>query len=214
MKKLGIASLFLLTFLNVTYAEGALVFTDWTSINTDSESANGFLGSITVTFSGGDIDAGTTDGTSALFNEESYFNPSLQNSDEVGFRGANINNSAYNYTVTFSNTVVNPVMHLGSLASTLLFPGISLTKRSGEAVFTVTGNMVSGVLDDTPSGHDANGTIQLNGNFLSFSFTARALGDFEDGIHMQLGGAPIPIPTTILLVGSGLIGIAGFRRKN
>jgi hypothetical protein len=104
--------------------------------------------------------------------------------------------SGVHRTVSFSAPVRDPVLHLSSLASTLVFSAVNLTKLSGEATLTVLGNRVSGVINDIPVGHDANGTIRLNGIYSAFSFTAEyrstVVGSREDGILIQIGATAVP----------------------
>lgn len=37
---------------------------------------------------------------------------------------------------------------------------------------------------------------------------------FFDGVEFSLTAAPVPEPTTVLLIGSGIVGLVGFRRKH
>ena len=86
-----------------------------------------------------------------------------------------------------------------------------MVKLSGESTLTVSGSTVSGVLDDTPNGHDSNGTIQLLGQFESVPFTATYVG--VDGVDIQIGGVapvvPALSPTLWVVLGTvlGLLGI-------
>jgi hypothetical protein len=78
------------------------------------------------------------------------------------------------YSVTFDGPVTNPVIHLHSFASTLTFSnGATPIKVSGESTLTVSGNQVIGATDDSPSGHDANGTIMFSGVYTGFVFAAQ-----------------------------------------
>jgi len=65
-----------------------------------------------------------------------------------GFQG-------YSYTLQFGAPTQDPVMHIESLASKLVFPaGTQLTKVSGQSTFAVSGNTVTGALSGST---DANG---------------------------------------------------------
>jgi len=87
---------------------GATTFTNWTSIDVVANTAQGVLGTALVTMSGSDISFGNTDGTSGLFNF-SHFCPPLAQTDHLEFIG---HPSTYTYTVSFSQPVLDPVLHL------------------------------------------------------------------------------------------------------
>lgn len=169
------------------------VFTDWTTVDTSANTASGTLNGLAVSLAGFDITFGDTNGTTG-FSNAAVFSPALALSDSVEVTGSFT--TPFTYTVTFSSPVTDPIMHVASLASTLHFPGITLTKVSGETNFVVSGNDVTGeFLNSNPCcGSDRNGTILLNGTFTSFSFTAQALGLFtndRDGIGVQIGGTVV-----------------------
>jgi hypothetical protein len=180
-------------------ANAALQFVDWREINLSTNVATGTIGSIGVTMSGGDIDSGVTNGSGTRFSS-SAFSPSLPTSDNVGFLGRT---PAFTYTITFSEPVTDPVMHLASLASTLTFSGISPVKVSGETTLIVAGSTVSGA---TIGSTDANGTIRLPGVFTSLNFTAQYTPG-ADGIYTQIGFdvAPVPELSTGTSLGAGLL---------
>jgi hypothetical protein len=194
--------------VSVTHA--ALTFADWTTISTATDVASGSIGPITVSFGGFHLQGGVTDGSFTGFSQ-SYFDPPLAMTDDVAFEGSSSTNT---YSIAFGSIVQNPRLHFASLASTLTFPGVSITRLAGQAGFDVTGSTVSGVFDDSqPSpNNDRNGTVQLNGSFSSISFTA-AYSDPNgpDGIHVQIGVDPIPEPAG--LFGAGLFGLWGLARR-
>jgi len=138
------------------------------------------------------------DGGYPFWNREFYV-PRLVASDAVGIVGSNGNA----YTLTFGAPVQDPILHLGSLASTLAFPaGTVITKVSGQDTLTVTGSSVSGVarnLDETDS-TDSNGTVRIQGLIGSISFSATPTfngGTTNDGIYLQVGTA-ITAPGTAI----------------
>jgi len=186
----------------------AMMFTDWSLVDIVTNVADGELGGVKVSFSGSNIDQGITVNSFTGFNSL-LFTPPLVNSDFVGFRGAP---AGYNYVLTFSAPVEDPIFHFYSLASNLTFSTSHITRLSGDLDFIVDGNVLSGILNDNPNGYDANGTIQLEGSYMTISFTATYFDSREDGIVMQLG-SPVPVPATILLFGTGLAGLAGSRLR-
>ena len=213
--KNNIIFLIFLTMINISSATGAVIFTDWQTINTTTETATGILGSVSVLMTGSDLDIGVTDGSSTFF-DFSFFTPSLALSDYVGFRG-NVSASNYEYTIDLVGQVTNPIIHLRSLASDLTFPGITIDRLSGQTSFGVLGDTVSGTLIDGTIPNDANGTIRLQGTFSSINFTAISSGSFEDGIFLQIGAdendiSAVPVPAAVWLFSSGLIGLLGMTR--
>lgn len=189
----------------------ATTFTDWSMVDIVTNVVSGNLGGVTVNFSGSNIDQGVTDNSFTGFNS-SLFTPPIANSDLVGFLGAP---AVYNYVLTFSAPVENPIFHFYSLASNLTFTTSNITRLSGDSDFLVIGNVLSGTLNDNPSGYDANGTIRLDGSFTTISLTASYFDGMEDGIIMQLGteAAPVPEPASMLLFGTGVAGLAGIRLR-
>ena len=185
----------------------AVQFTDWTSANLSGNTASGNLGGVAVSFSGGDLIVAFLAQEMTGFNSALY-TPPLDSSDALEFRA---DSSGQSYVVHFGRLVRDPVIHLKSLASTLDFGDATVVKLSGESSLTVSGSTVSGVLDDTPNGHDSNGTIQLLGQFESVPFTATYVG--VDGIDIQIGAvAPVVpglSPTLGIVLGAvlGLLGI-------
>lgn len=206
---LVLGTVLLLNLMNATAF--AYMATEWSMIDTGAEVAQGSLDGVGIAFSGSDIDQGVIDNSFTGFNS-SLFTPPIENSDFVGFRGAP---ATYRYELAFSEAIQNPILHFYSLASTLTFSTSSITRLSGDPDFTVSGDSVSGVLNDSPSGYDANGTIRLDGTFTDISFTAYYFDSAQDGILMQVGveTSPVPIPASIVLFGCGLAGVLGFRFK-
>jgi hypothetical protein len=163
----------------VASAQTASDFTDWTSVST---SASGTLNGAGVTLTGTGIQpAGSkTDGTSTVFNR-SDFTPALPTADVVGFNAA----SGNSYQLQFGGPTTNPVLDVGSLGSTLHFPGgTSITRVSGDAQLTVSGSDVVGAIE-TPT-DDANGTVRLVGSFTSIGFTTTSIAS-TDGAYLQVG---------------------------
>ena len=164
-------------------------FADWTSVT--GGVAGGTLSGSSVSLSGSDVNvppASKVDGSSTVFNRPE-FSPPLAASDAIHFIGS----PGGTYLLQFGAPVTNPVLHLGSLASTLEFPaGTQITRLSGDSEFSVSGSTVSGGLD-LPS-DDANGSVRLSGTFSSIPFRATFQG--SDGIYLQVGVVvPAPPPT-------------------
>ena len=184
----------LLLALGAPAAHAEVVFVDWTSH--DGGSAAGTLpeGGVTLT---GTVTAGSVvDGTSPQWSSPLFFTPVLATSDALEIRG--LNGSAY--AVMFPAPVTDPVLHLGSLASTLAFAGSpTVTKVSGESSLTTGAGSVSGTASPaTPEGFtDSNGTVRLSGAFTSLAFTATPTfggGTTPDGIYLHVGREIPPPP--------------------
>ena len=184
-------------------ADAALQFTDWTTANA------GTIGTLNVSLTGTFVQGVVLNGTSTIFNS-SNFTPSLPLSDWIEIQGRS---PAASYVITFSQQVVDPVIHLSSLASTLTFAGASPVKVSGQASFLVSGNTVSG----SPSGSgDSNGTIRVPGVFSSLSFTSFFSQASGDGIAIQIGVdplLPVPEPRSAVLIALGLSAVALWVRR-
>jgi hypothetical protein len=178
-------------------------FVDWTFRNDEKTEAIGTLGGHQVTLTGqrtvatdaAPLGTAILNGTFPGFHTVS-FTPPLPASDLVeivGLRGGS------SFRVEFDAEVKDPVIHLGSLASTLEFldlpVGTEVTRLSGDAEFKVDGNKVMGEAFQPPPGSteptDSDGTVGLNGLFRSIAFTLKPRftgGEGNDAVHLQIGG--------------------------
>jgi hypothetical protein len=171
-------------------------FTDWGTIDLSANIAQGTIGPVGVTMSGGDLTFGIIDGSSTAFNSPAFC-PPLPSSDLVELIGTS---PALSYTITFDRPLQDPILHVRSLASTLVFTGVTLTKLCGQSTLLVSGNQISGDCvggGAPPAESDANGTVKVNGTVSSLSFTAFWAGCApftRDGIHLQIGTNDAVVP--------------------
>lgn len=192
--------------LVVNGAFAATVFTDWISADTTTEVAQGMLGTTGVTLTGTDISSANTDETSLAFSSP-QFTPSLVMTDHVEIVSYAVL-PVSTYEIVFSQSISNPLLHIGSLASVLTFSGVNPERISGDSNFLVSTNTVTGLIGV----NDSNGTIRLPGVFSSITFSANFVGfvpGSADGILFQVGmEAPIPSipePSNLVLFAAGAL---------
>ena len=158
-------------------------FTDWTAVIDGV--AHGTLHGSSVMLSGTNVTAppsSVVDGSFTAFSRPD-FTPPLPTTDAIHFIGSTGNS----YTLQFGSPVTDPILHLGSLASTLHFPtGTQITEISGDPQFSVSGSDVVGQFEGPTD--DANGTVRLSGTFFSITFSTTFAG--TDGIFLQVGASP------------------------
>jgi hypothetical protein len=201
---------------------GAMVdWASWTSATPGSVSGAG--ASYTVTYSG-EFAFAQINGTGTYFwtgenklkgvAPEPYTSSAVENlpptSDiiaQAGGSGSLVN------TINFSRPVTNPVMAIVSLGQpnnyyvsyhfdqpfTILSYGPGWW--GGPGTLAANGNILTGL--------EGDGTIQFLGTYTSISFTTP---DYENWYGFTVG-APVPLPPTVLLLGSGLAGLGLLRRR-
>jgi hypothetical protein len=199
-------------------AQAATIWTDWTS------ATGGFPGSASGTLSGvgvsytGEVIGSVLNGTSNIWAPNSSFiggtvttSPSIVG-DDIRLRGA----FAGTNTITFASPVENPVFAIWSLGAptvpaSFTFAATPTLEAGGPN--SLFGGLSITVLGNVVSGREGNGVVQFSGTFSSISWTdtPENFYAFTVGINGPLapGPAPVPEPTSLTLVGSGLAGLAG-----
>lgn len=198
-------------------APAATVFTTWTSVDLDNDSATGSLGAVTLSLAGtgaspGDLSFYATN--SAVFTSGAFSSPA-NGLDRLEF--AVTPSPAQQFTLSFSVPVLDPFVHLFSVASVITFTGgvSSITQLPGilgsDPNFSVSGLTVSAGDNLT----DASGTIRLDGLVSAVTFTTELTGPFTvDGISLQIGAdaTVVPAPGAFVLLLTGLAAMATRRR--
>ena len=200
-----------LVFILVPNA-GAVTWIDWQSTTAGSLTIGGTT--INVSLSGNPWD---------FVNGDYYYNNSdtggtspsgtyggLQPSDLIQVTGTG------NFTLTFDTPVVDPYIALVSVGA----PWASVT-YSFDTPFTVisTGPNIWGYGSYSVSGSDftgieANGILQFQGTYNSFSFDILQPETWHGfNIGVADAASPVPEPSALLLMGFGLAGLAGLRKR-
>lgn len=172
-------------------------FTSWTSVDLSGNVAQGSMGPVTVTVSGGDLSFFQQASTG--FNDPTFC-PPLPTADLLELIATP---TGHTYTITFSKPVHNPILHVRSLASTLTFSGETLIKLCGQQGFSASGNQVSGINcmggGAPPVDSDYNGTVRVHAWVNQLTFTAvfdasrpDCVGASVDGFHLQIGAESTP----------------------
>lgn len=190
--RIAVLSLVTVILPAIARAQSASVV-DWLSIDSGSRTVTGTLDGMPVTLTwspNGSVPATYFQGNAPWFNSVA-FTPPFESTDGMEVVARRAEHGVPSYTITFGSPVTNPVVHLGSLASSFAFVGAMPRKVSGDERFSVSGNAASGIDHNEPNGIDGNGTITFSGTYSSLTFTAAYSGPAQvDGVTIQVGAMP------------------------
>lgn len=198
---------------------GTVYWTDWTSVTTSAPGVLGTLnpgsGPINVTFSG-DYDFAQTSGGTNYWNPSTpYISATVENAppaaDIIALGAAGTVN------ITFSEAVLDPLIALVSWNGNTVDFGVPIEILSFGQGFWGNGIPILNADSDGFYGSgEVHGVIRLPGTYSSISFTHtnESWHGFTVGV-VGAGEQPptVPEPTTMLLLGLGLLAVAGMRRK-
>lgn len=215
LSKLSIGTIIITIFFSAPSFAMQVFWTDWIS-SPDQFSAAGNLlvGStaVNVGYSGTGAHSFVQTGTGENFwTGQAYTQGTIDNAPPAAELVAL--GQGGTVTLNFSQTVQNPIIAINSWNGNMVEFGVPIQFDSfGQGYW---GNGAP-VLNSTETGFlgsgELHGIISVPGSFNSISFTHT--DEYWHGFSVGVAGlaSPVPIPATIWLFGSGVIGLIGMRK--
>ena len=214
---LGIVGIGLLTTVATKPASASTI--DWTAWSSNSSGTVIGLG-IAVGYSGemSGLSAGYPSWNPAsTFSGGTVGNPPPSSGGMIRLTGGGTTVD----TITFSAPVVDPVLAIWSLGQGGIDTSFNFTASEpftiesggpsaefgGSSIFVCSGNPLA------VCGAEGNGTIQFHGTFSAITWTNPVFENYYGFTVGAPAGTVVPEPGTMLLLGSGVVGLASLLRR-
>ncbi len=193
-------------------------WTDWTSVSAAASQVFGMLtvgsSTVNVTYSGAYYFAQTSGGTNYWDPDAPYLSTTVENAppayDIIAL------STGGSKTITFSQAVVDPLIALVSWNGNTVDFGVPIEILSYDTGYWGNGtpnlnNSGTGFYGDG----EVHGVIKLPGTFTSITFndTPELWHGFTVGVIGLGSSNGVPEPASLTLLGMGLAGLAGLRRR-
>jgi hypothetical protein len=219
MKKALLLLVVATLFLVPNSFAATVTWTDWTSATAGStDTVIGNMGGITVTYTGDysfvQTGTGTNYWTEPNPSDKPYTDNAVVDNAPTASELIALNAAVTTNTITFSSAVLNPIMAIVSMGQPRLtvtydFDTAFTVLSTGQGYWGGTTSYTVNLSDYILSGNELHGVIQFSGLISQITWSSTS----ENWHGFTFGMTQVPEPATMLLLGFGLVGLAGLRRK-
>jgi hypothetical protein len=191
---------------------GPVTWTSWNSTGTNQVS--GTLGGVGVTYSGGYFFAQTNNMGIDYWNPQAaYLSGTVSNApDSQSVDIIAIGTGGQGETITFSSPVTNPILAVISVNGPGLYFSAPFNVLSDGCGYWGCGNLYVGAGNLLYSNGEGTGAIQFPGTFTQITINEQGSENWR-GFTVGVLPTGTPEPGTLVMFGSGILGLAGILRR-